>query len=69
MISAIEKAVKAAGSQSELARRLKVSPQAVQQWVSSGRISHKKVLEVEKQTGVKRQELRPDLYPNEKKKS
>lgn len=63
MESAIEKAVHAVGSQSSLARSVNVTPQAVQQWVEAGRVSHKKVIEVERVSGVSRQELRPDIYP------
>lgn len=64
--TAIEKAVRIAGNQSALARAVDVSPQAVQQWVESGRVSHKKVIAVEAATGVHRSELREDLYPVEK---
>ena len=63
METPIEKAVRLAGNQSALARAVNVSPQAVQQWVESGRVSHKKVIEVERATGVSRTELRPDIYP------
>lgn len=64
MESPIEKAVYKAGSQSALARALKISPQAVQRWVATGRISHTQVIPVERITGVPRHELRPDLYPS-----
>lgn len=63
--SAIADAVLAAGSQSALARAVGVSPQAVQQWVDSGRVSHRKVLDVERATGVSRTRLRPDIYPSD----
>lgn len=66
METPIEKAVRLAGGQSALSRAVEVSPQAVQQWVSEGRVSHKKVIAVESATGVHRSELRPDLYPLEK---
>lgn len=62
-MSSIEKAVQVSGSQSALARSVNVTPQAVQQWVKSGRVSHKKVIAVEAATGVSREELRPDMYP------
>lgn len=65
MESAIEKAVRAVGSQSALARAVGVAPQAVQQWVQMRRVSHKKVIAVERASGVNRRELRPDLYPAE----
>lgn len=54
-----DKAVQAAGSESELARRLGIRVQSVQQWT---RIDDKWLLEVERVTGVPREELRPDLY-------
>ncbi|MCT5924347.1 helix-turn-helix domain-containing protein [Pseudomonas aeruginosa] len=57
------KAVKAAGGQSALARILNVTPQAVQKMCAFGRVPAKRVLEIEKATGVSRHELRPDLYP------
>lgn len=64
-MTAIKKAVEIVGSQSALAEILGVRPQAVQQWVAAGSVSHKRVIAVEKATGgiVSRQELRPDLYP------
>lgn len=53
------------GGQSALARALKVTPQAVQRWCSTGKIPAERVLEVEQASGVSRHELRPDLYPAE----
>ncbi|KQS76831.1 CI repressor [Rhizobium sp. Leaf384] len=55
----------AAGSASELARKLSISPPAVLQWrhVPAGR-----VLAVEDITGISRHHLRPDIFgptPNE----
>ncbi|MDR0703201.1 MAG: helix-turn-helix domain-containing protein [Azoarcus sp.] len=63
METPIEKAIRIAGGQSTLARAVGVSPQAVQQWSKFGRVSHKKVIEVEQMTGVARHDLRPDIYP------
>lgn len=57
-----QRAVRIAGGQSELARRLGLSPQAVQQWVEADRVSHKRVLRVSRLTGVPAHELRPDLF-------
>lgn len=64
-MNAIEKAVAACGSQSELARRLGLKPQSVQGWVTNGRIPAERVLEVECASGVSRHDLRPDLYPRD----
>lgn len=44
----------------ELARRLKIARQAPAQW---WRIPAERVLDIERETGVSRHELRPDLYP------
>jgi DNA-binding transcriptional regulator YdaS (Cro superfamily) len=64
---AIEKAVRAAGSQSALARAIGVTPQAVQGWCASGKVPAVRVLDIERVVDgkVTRHELRPDLYPTE----
>ena len=67
MKSAVKRAITKAGSQSELARMVGVTPQAVQQWEAANRVSVRKVLEVEKVTGISRHDLRPDIYPLEAK--
>lgn len=56
----LEQAVAAVGGKSELARRLGVAVQSIQQWT---RIPAERVHEVEKVTGIHRSKLRPDLYP------
>ncbi len=50
---------KQAGSASELARRLKITPSAVLQW---DKVPPRRVMEVEKITGVSRHLLRPDIF-------
>lgn len=55
----LEKAKKAAGSSKELARRIGVTPQAVSQW---DEVPVSRVLAVERETGISRHELRPDVY-------
>lgn len=52
------------GGGAELARRLKVTPQAISQWE---RVPSERVLQVEKETGVSRHDLRPDLYPRDER--
>lgn len=64
-MSAIHEAVQAAGSQAELARRLGVRQQSVQEWVRRERIPAERVLSVESATGIPRHRLRPDLYPRD----
>lgn len=51
-------------TQAELAQRLGVRPPALCKWERK-RVPAERVLEVERITGVPRQELRPDLYPPE----
>lgn len=48
--------------QAELARGLKITPQAVNAW---DRVPGKQVIPVERLTGIPRGEIRPDLYPAE----
>lgn len=55
----LEKAKKAVGSSKELARRIGVTPQAVSQW---DEVPVSRVLAVERETGISRHELRPDVY-------
>lgn len=56
----LQKAIAAANTAQELARRLGVTPQALSQW---RRIPPLRVLDVERATGIPRHELRPDIYP------
>lgn len=46
----------------ELARRIGVSKMAISLWRSRGRVSYRHVLAVERETGISRHVLRPDLY-------
>jgi DNA-binding transcriptional regulator YdaS (Cro superfamily) len=54
----VQLAIDAAGNASELARRLGVKVQSIQQWK---RVPDDRVLDVERVTGVPREKLRPDL--------
>tara|TARA_R100000306_G_C4273652_1_gene91419 strand:- start:27 stop:233 length:207 start_codon:yes stop_codon:yes gene_type:complete len=51
-------AIKKAGSQSELARRIGVVPAAVQKWTE---VPERRILDVFRATGIKPAVLRPDL--------
>lgn len=64
-MNVIERAVEAAGGQQELAKKCKVSYQAVQKWVKAKRIPPRRVLTVEAASGVSRHDLRSDLYPRD----
>lgn len=63
-MTAIEKAIKAVGGVTTLAGLLKSTPQTVVHWRKRG-IPAKRVLDVERATGVSRYELRPDIYGKE----
>lgn len=59
----IQRAVKAIGNQSELARRLGIKPQAVQAWVQQGRVPARRVAQVAAISGVPPHELNPESHP------
>lgn len=52
------------GRMSELARKLGITPAAIKQWDV---IPADKLVGIENETGIPRQELRPDLYDGMKK--
>ena len=63
---ALQAAVTRAGSQSALARVCGVSQTAVWKWIQSGkRLPAELCLVVERETGVSKHLLRPDIYPFE----
>jgi DNA-binding transcriptional regulator YdaS (Cro superfamily) len=66
-ITAIERAVEVCNGQTGLARKLGITPQAVQQWVAAGAPPARRVIAIEIATGgmVTRYQLAPDLYPQE----
>lgn len=56
-------AVRAAGSQSAFGRIIQRSQSTIYQWLIDGRsLPAEYVLAVESATGIKKEELRPDLY-------
>lgn len=66
-MNAISTAADRAGGQSALAKLLGITPQAVSRMCRTGRVPAERVLAIEEATGVSRHDLRPDLYPKEKK--
>ena len=67
--AALREAVRRAGSQAAVARACGVSTTAVWKWVTMSRqVPAEFVLRVEDLTGVSRHELRPDIYPIERRR-
>lgn len=63
---ALELAVERAGTQESFAKALGVSQPTVWRWLqSSKRLPAEHVLEAERQFGVSRHDLRPDIYPRD----
>jgi DNA-binding transcriptional regulator YdaS (Cro superfamily) len=63
---ALQRAIEAYGSQSEMARRRGVAQPTVNDWLHRmKRLPAEHVLGVEADTGVSRHDLRPDLYPRD----
>lgn len=63
-MTAIDNAIRLAGSANKLACTIGVSGMAVSQWKAKGTVPSSRVLQVFNATGVTPHELRPDLYPN-----
>ena len=55
----LEPIIKAAGGAMGLARKLRITPAAIYQW---DQIPISRVLEVERITGFKREQMRPDIF-------
>lgn len=53
------------GSQHALASQLGVSQQTVSRWIKLGVVPPRKVLDLEKLTGIPRHQLNPIIYPPE----
>lgn len=60
MDRALKRAIEKAGSARRLAHKLGITQQSLGEWT---RVPPRRVLAVERVTGVPRWELRPDLYP------
>ena len=59
--SVVEKAIKLSGGVGALAKALGISPQAVHKWKTAG-VPADRVVDLEEQSGLPREMLRPDLY-------
>jgi len=49
----------------KLALALGVRYQSIQDWLASNKIPAERVLSIERETGISRHVLRPDIYPEE----
>ncbi|MFZ1625569.1 MAG: YdaS family helix-turn-helix protein [Gammaproteobacteria bacterium] len=66
----ILRACDAVGGQSALARALGLKSQgSVSGWIARNTVPAERVLPIESLTGVSRHELRPDLYPRERRRA
>jgi DNA-binding transcriptional regulator YdaS (Cro superfamily) len=63
METALINAIIACGGSKKLAAALGISHQAISQWTQRGECPVRRVLDVERASGVSRYELRPDIYP------
>jgi len=59
---ALKRAISEVGGPACLARAVGISIQAIMQWEE---VPPRRVIAVERATGIPREELRPDLYPTE----
>lgn len=65
-MNGLTKAIKSAGTATNLATRLGIKPMSVSRWKNryQGMVPADRVLQIYAVTGVTPHELRPDLYPN-----
>lgn len=63
---ALLEAIRKAGSVGKLAALIGVTSQAVSQWKKPPAT---RVLDIERETGVRRYDLRPDIYPVRRRKA
>jgi len=67
-LEALEEAIRAAGSQAELARRISSAERPIKQghvwnWLNrDGKVPAEVVRDIERETGVSRHRLRPDVF-------
>lgn len=69
-LPALQDAISRAGGQVALAQRLGIGQGAISNWIhKTKRVPAERVLAIEEATGVSRHELRPDLYPRDRRRS
>jgi DNA-binding transcriptional regulator YdaS (Cro superfamily) len=65
MAEHLHEAIERAGGQAAVAKALRVTRSAVNHWVKSGELPIRRVLEVERLSGISRKHLRPDIFGDE----
>jgi DNA-binding transcriptional regulator YdaS (Cro superfamily) len=63
----LEQAIAAMGSQTALAKAIGKSQGHISKWLERKYVPAESVLAIESATGIPRQKIRPDLYPDESK--
>ncbi|MFB8927102.1 transcriptional regulator [Xanthomonas arboricola pv. juglandis] len=61
-ITALDRAIEAAGSQLALAKALGIKSPSISGWYDRGKVPVERVLAIETATGVSRHDLRPDVF-------
>ena len=61
-IRALKSAIKIAGSQTALAKRIGTQQQNISYWLKKGRPPAEAAIAIERETGIARHRLRPDLF-------
>lgn len=61
-MSGIQAAIAKAGSQAELARLLKTTPQTVNSWLARERVPLGRAVQIEQVLGVPKELTRPDVF-------
>jgi DNA-binding transcriptional regulator YdaS (Cro superfamily) len=65
MSEGLKRAIETAGGQNRLAKLINVTQSQVWYWLMRSKkgVPAERVIDIERETGVPRSELRPDLYP------
>lgn len=59
LMDGLKKAIEAAGGAAQLAKALGINRQVIYRWPQ---VPSRRIVDIERLTGVPREELRPDLY-------
>lgn len=62
-LTALERAIRLAGGRAALARAIEVPATTIQHWAEKGIAPAEKCHSIERETGVAKELLRPDIWP------